>query len=148
MKRVLEGILAVLIAVLSCIVFINVILRLRFWRAVFLSVDELSRYLFCMADVYWSPSLQFMDNAHVQVTFVGGKTFASESASSLATDAFADFIVMPRIRLGQPAKSVAGLERSLANPRFTDRPDVYRLSAHKRCHRVNRAASALSLNNA
>ncbi|EAZ9233843.1 TRAP transporter permease DctQ, partial [Salmonella enterica] len=27
MKRVLEGILAVLIAVLSCIVFINVILR-------------------------------------------------------------------------------------------------------------------------
>lgn len=30
MKRVLEGILAVLIAVLSCIVFINVILRYGF----------------------------------------------------------------------------------------------------------------------
>lgn len=34
MKRVLEGILAVLIAVLSCIVFINVILRYGL-RAVF-----------------------------------------------------------------------------------------------------------------
>ncbi|MDI5036013.1 hypothetical protein MJM43_31065, partial [Salmonella enterica subsp. enterica serovar Montevideo] len=42
-------------------------------------------------------------------------TFASESASTLAADTFADFIVMHRIRLGQPAKSVAGLERSLAN---------------------------------
>lgn len=34
MKRVLEGILAVLIAVLSCIVFINVVLRYGL-RAVF-----------------------------------------------------------------------------------------------------------------
>ncbi|EAY4957962.1 TRAP transporter small permease subunit, partial [Salmonella enterica] len=45
MKRVLEGILAVLIAVLSCIVFINVILRYGF-ESIILSVDELSRYLF------------------------------------------------------------------------------------------------------
>lgn len=45
MKRVLEGILAVLIAVLSCIVFINVILRYGFESSI-LSVDELSRYLF------------------------------------------------------------------------------------------------------
>lgn len=146
MKRVLEGILAVLIAVLSCIVFINVILRYGFESSI-LSVDELSRYLFVWL-TFIGAIVAFMDNAHVQVTFCGGKTFASESASSLAADTFADFIVMPRIRLGQPAKSVAGLERSLANPRFTDRPDVYRLSAHKRCHRVNRAASALSLNNA
>ncbi|MDI8107014.1 TRAP transporter small permease subunit, partial [Salmonella enterica subsp. enterica serovar Anatum] len=36
---------AVLIAVLSCIVFINVILRYGFESSI-LSVDELSRYLF------------------------------------------------------------------------------------------------------
>lgn len=145
MKRVLEGILAVLIAVLSCIVFINVILRYGFESSI-LSVDELSRYLFV-----WLTFIGAIVALWITLTFrslCGGKTFASESASTLAADTFADFIVMPRIRLGQPAKSVAGLERSLANPRFTDRPDVYRLSAHKRCHRVNRAASALSLNNA
>ncbi|MGS9174531.1 2,3-diketo-L-gulonate TRAP transporter small permease YiaM, partial [Salmonella enterica subsp. enterica serovar Infantis] len=45
MKRVLEGILAVLIAVLSFIVFINVILRYGFESSI-LSVDELSSYLF------------------------------------------------------------------------------------------------------
>lgn len=145
MKRVLEGILAVLIAVLSCIVFINVILRYGFESSI-LSVDELSRYLFVWL-TFIGAIVAFMDNAHVQVTFVVEK-LSPANQRRLAADAFADFIDMPRIRLGQPAKSVAGLERSLANPRFTDRPDVYRLFAHKRCHRVNRAASALSLNNA
>ncbi|SUH34135.1 2,3-diketo-L-gulonate TRAP transporter permease [Salmonella enterica subsp. enterica] len=55
MKRVLEGILAVLIAVLSCIVFINVILRYGFESSI-LSVDELSRYLFVWL-TFIAPSL-------------------------------------------------------------------------------------------
>ncbi|SUH01250.1 2,3-diketo-L-gulonate TRAP transporter permease [Salmonella enterica subsp. enterica] len=68
MKRVLEGILAVLIAVLSCIVFINVILRYGFESSI-LSVDELSRYLFVWL-TFIGAIVAFMDNAHVQVTFV------------------------------------------------------------------------------
>ncbi|HCJ1001565.1 TPA: 2,3-diketo-L-gulonate TRAP transporter small permease YiaM [Salmonella enterica] len=68
MKRVLEGILAVLIAVLSCIVFINVILRYGFESSI-LSVDELSRYLFVWL-TFIGAIVVFMDNAHVQVTFV------------------------------------------------------------------------------
>lgn len=66
MKRVLEGILAVLIAVLSCIVFINVILRYGFESSI-LSVDELSRYLFVWL-TFIGAIVAFMDNAHVQVT--------------------------------------------------------------------------------
>lgn len=142
MKRVLEGILAVLIAVLSCIVFINVILRYGFESSI-LSVDELSRYLFVWL-TFIGAIVAFMDNAHVQVTFVVEKLSpANQRRLSLLTHSL---ILLLCIAL--PTKSTAGLERSLANPRFTDRPDVYRLSAHKRCHRVNRAASALSLNNA
>lgn len=139
MKRVLEGILAVLIAVLSCIVFINVILRYGFESSI-LSVDELSRYLFVWL-TFIGAIVAFMDNAHVQVTFVVEKLSpANQRRLSLLTHSL--------ILLLWPTKSTAGLERSLANPRFTNRSDVYRLSAHKRCHRVNRAASALSLNNA
>ncbi|EOU2724635.1 TRAP transporter small permease subunit, partial [Escherichia coli] len=41
----LEAILAINLAVLSCIVFINIILRYGFQTSI-LSVDELSRYLF------------------------------------------------------------------------------------------------------
>lgn len=103
MKRVLEGILAVLIAVLSCIVFINVILRYGFESSI-LSVDELSRYLFV-----WLTFIGAIVALWITLTFrslCGGKTFASESASTLAADTFADFIVMPRIRLGQPAKAL------------------------------------------
>ncbi|MEE7048307.1 hypothetical protein Q0S22_20095, partial [Escherichia coli O93:H19] len=45
MKKILEAILAINLAVLSCIVFINIILRYGFQTSI-LSVDELSRYLF------------------------------------------------------------------------------------------------------
>lgn len=103
MKRVLEGILAVLIAVLSCIVFINVILRYGFESSI-LSVDELSRYLFVWL-TFIGAIVAFMDNAHVQVTFVVEK-LSPANQRRLAADAFADFIVMPRIRLGQPAKAL------------------------------------------
>ncbi|KWR38055.1 hypothetical protein R357_10735 [Salmonella enterica subsp. enterica serovar Tennessee] len=146
MKRVLEGILAVLIAVLSCIVFINVILRYGFESSI-LSVDELSRYLFVWL-TFIGAIVAFMDNAHVQVTFVVEKLSpANQRRLSLLTHSLILLLCLA-LGWGSLQKSVAGLERSLANPRFTDRPDVYRLSAHKRCHRVNRAASALSLNNA
>lgn len=79
MKRVLEGILAVLIAVLSCIVFINVILRYGFESSI-LSVDELSRYLFV-----WLTFIGAIVALWITLTFrslLWWKTFASESASS------------------------------------------------------------------
>lgn len=68
MKQVLEGILAVLITILSCIVFLNVILRYGFQTSI-LSVDELSRYLFVWL-TFIGAIVAFMDNAHVQVTFL------------------------------------------------------------------------------
>ncbi len=49
MKKILEAILAINLAVLSCIVFINIILRYGFQTSI-LSVDELSRYLFVGSD--------------------------------------------------------------------------------------------------
>ncbi|CAH6636355.1 2,3-diketo-L-gulonate TRAP transporter small permease YiaM [Pseudocitrobacter vendiensis] len=68
MKRVLEGILAIIIAILSCIVFTNIILRYGFQTSI-LSVDELSRYLFVWL-TFIGAIVAFMDNAHVQVTFL------------------------------------------------------------------------------
>ena len=77
MKRVLEGILAVLIAILSCIVFLNVILRYGFQTSI-LSVDELSRYLFVWL-TFIGAIVAFMDNAHVQVTFLVEKLWSDHS---------------------------------------------------------------------
>lgn len=68
MKKILEAILAIIIAILSCIVFINVILRYGFQTSI-LSVDELSRYLFVWL-TFIGAIVAFMDNAHVQVTFL------------------------------------------------------------------------------
>lgn len=68
MKRILEGILAIIIAVLSCIVFINIVLRYGFQTSI-LSVDELSRFLFVWL-TFIGAIVAFMDNAHVQVTFL------------------------------------------------------------------------------
>lgn len=142
MKRVLEGILAVLIAVLSCIVFINVILRYGFESSI-LSVDELSRYLFVWL-TFIGAIVAFMDNAHVQVTFVVEKLSpANQRRLSLLTHSL---ILLLCIALGWGSLQKALQDWSDHSP--IHRPDVYRLSAHKRCHRVNRAASALSLNNA
>ena len=67
MKKILEAILAINLAVLSCIVFINIILRYGFQTSI-LSVDELSRYLFVWL-TFIGAIVAFMDNAHVQVTF-------------------------------------------------------------------------------
>ncbi len=66
MKKYSEAILAINLAVLSCIVFINIILRYGFQTSI-LSVDELSRYLFVW--LTFIGAICFMDNAHVQVTF-------------------------------------------------------------------------------
>lgn len=67
MKKILEAILAINLAILSCIVFINIILRYGFQTSI-LSVDELSRYLFVWL-TFIGAIVAFMDNAHVQVTF-------------------------------------------------------------------------------
>ncbi|MFB1187810.1 TRAP transporter small permease subunit, partial [Escherichia coli] len=68
MKKILEAILAINLAVLSCIVFINIILRYGFQTSI-LSVDELSCYLFVWL-TFIGAIVAFMDNAHVQVTFL------------------------------------------------------------------------------
>lgn len=68
MKRMLEGILAVIIAILSCIIFINIILRYGFHTSI-LSIDELSRLLFVWL-TFIGAIVAFMDNSHVQVTFL------------------------------------------------------------------------------
>lgn len=68
MKKILEGVLAIIIAVLACIVFINVILRYGFHTSI-LSVDELSRYLFVWL-TFTGAIVAVIDNAHVQVTFL------------------------------------------------------------------------------
>ncbi|WP_286600942.1 TRAP transporter small permease subunit, partial [Escherichia coli] len=61
MKKILEAILAINLAVLSCIVFINIILRYGFQTSI-LSVDELSRYLFVWL-TFIGAIVAFMDNA-------------------------------------------------------------------------------------
>ena len=71
MKRILEAILAIIIAVLSCIVFINIILRYGFHTSI-LSVDELSRFLFVWL-TFIGAIVAFMDGSHVQVSFLTEK---------------------------------------------------------------------------
>ncbi|NYY74428.1 hypothetical protein DMH88_06255 [Escherichia coli] len=48
-----EGILAIIIAILSCIIFINIILRYGFHTSI-LSIDELSRLLFVWLTFYYA----------------------------------------------------------------------------------------------
>lgn len=67
MKTGLELVCAALLALLSCIVFINVVLRYGFASSL-LSVDELSRYLFVWL-TFLGALLAFMENRHVSVTF-------------------------------------------------------------------------------
>ncbi len=52
MKKILEAILAINLAVLSCIVFINIILRYGFQTSI-LSVDELCTLFICLVNIYW-----------------------------------------------------------------------------------------------
>lgn len=67
MKRGLEMVSASLLALLSCIVFINVVLRYGFASSL-LSVDELSRYLFVWL-TFLGAIVAFMEDRHVRVTF-------------------------------------------------------------------------------
>ncbi len=80
-EKILEAILAINLAVLSCIVFINIILRYGFQTSI-LSVDELSRYLFVWL-TFIGAIVAFMDNAHVQVTFLVEKLSPHGSDESL-----------------------------------------------------------------
>lgn len=68
MKRILEIITAILLSILSCIVFINIVLRYGFQTSI-LSVDELSRFLFVWL-IFIGAILAYMENSHVQVTFL------------------------------------------------------------------------------
>ena len=132
MKKILEAILAINLAVLSCIVFINIILRYGFQTSI-LSVDELSRYLFVWL-TFIGAIVAFMDNAHVQVTFLVEKLSpAWQRRVALVTHSLILFICGA---LGRNAKNNSGLERLFTDPRFTHRPDVCRLSAHQPRYRI------------
>lgn len=71
MKKILEGLTALILAVLSCIVFINVILRYGFESSI-LSTDELSRYLFVWL-TFLGAIVAFMENVHVKVSLLTDK---------------------------------------------------------------------------
>lgn len=133
MKKILEAILAINLAVLSCIVFINIILRYGFQTSI-LSVDELSRYLFVWL-TFIGAIVAFMDNAHVQVTFLVEKLSPHGSDESLWLP-FLNLIYLWRTGLGRNAKNNSGLERLFTDPRFAYRPDVCRLSAHQPRYRI------------
>ncbi len=134
MKKILEAILAINLAVLSCIVFINIILRYGFQTSI-LSVDELSRYLFVWL-TFIGAIVAFMDNAHVQVTFLVEKLSpAWQRRVALVTHSLILFIC-GALALGRNAKNNSGLERLFTDPRFTHRPDVCRLSAHQPRYRI------------
>lgn len=133
MKKILEAILAINLAVLSCIVFINIILRYGFQTSI-LSVDELSRYLFVWL-TFIGAIVAFMDNAHVQVTFLVEKLSpAWQRRVALVTHSLILFIC--GALAGRNAKNNSGLERLFTDPRFTHRPDVCRLSAHQPRYRI------------
>jgi TRAP-type transport system small permease protein len=63
--RPLEAALAIILAILSCLVFINVILRYGFDTSI-LSTDEVSRYLFVWM-TFLGAILATLHNAHVDV---------------------------------------------------------------------------------
>lgn len=133
MKKILEAILAINLAVLSCIVFINIILRYGFQTSI-LSVDELSRYLFVWL-TFIGAIVAFMDNAHVQVTFLVEKLSpAWQRRVALVTHSLILFIC--GALASRNAKNNSGLERLFTDPRFTHRPDVCRLSAHQPRYRI------------
>lgn len=67
MKRILEGILAIIIAILSCIIFINIILRYGFHTSI-LSIDELSRLLFVWL-TFIGAIVAYMDTAMCRLLF-------------------------------------------------------------------------------
>ena len=134
MKKILEAILAINLAVLSCIVFINIILRYGFQTSL-LSVDELSRYLFVWL-TFIGAIVAFMDNAHVQVTFLVEKLSPRMAATSRSGYPFLNLIYLWRTGLGRNAKNNSGLERLFTDPRFAHRPDVCRLSAHQPRYRI------------
>lgn len=132
-EKILEAILAINLAVLSCIVFINIILRYGFQTSI-LSVDELSRYLFVWL-TFIGAIVAFMDNAHVQVTFLVEKLSPHGSDESLWLP-FLNLIYLWRTGTGRNAKNNSGLERLFTDPRFAHRPDVCRLSAHQPRYRI------------
>lgn len=103
MKKILEAILAINLAVLSCIVFINIILRYGFQTSI-LSVDELSRYLFVWL-TFIGAIVAFMDNAHVQVTF-WWRNSPRMATTSRSGYPFLNLIYLWRTGLGATLKTI------------------------------------------
>ncbi len=105
------------------------------------------RYLFVWL-TFIGAIVAFMDNARSR-SLLWWKNFRQRIASSLAADAFTDFIVMHRIRLGRPTKALQDWSDHSPILGFTDHFDVICACLPTSViHRVNRAASLLSLNNA
>lgn len=83
MKRILEGILAIIIAILSCIILLISFFDMD--STSILSIDELSRLLFVWL-TFIGAIVAYMDNSHVQVTFLVEKLSpANQQRVSLLT---------------------------------------------------------------
>lgn len=65
-KKLLEICVAVMLAIMSCLVFWNVILRYSF-NTSFTMTEELSRFLFIWV-IFLGAILAFMENSHVNVS--------------------------------------------------------------------------------
>ncbi|MFC0308920.1 TRAP transporter small permease subunit [Gallibacterium trehalosifermentans] len=70
-KKLLEIGAAVMLAVMSCLVFLNVVLRYGF-NTSFTMTEELSRFLFIWV-IFLGAILAFMENAHVNVAVLADK---------------------------------------------------------------------------
>lgn len=84
-KKLLEICVAVMLAVMSCLVFWNVVLRYGF-NTSFTMTEELSRFLFIWV-IFLGAILAFMEDSHVNVAILSEKLSAKgRSLLSLSTD--------------------------------------------------------------
>ena len=141
MKRILEGILAIIIAILSCIIFINIILRYGFHTSI-LSIDELSRLLFVWL-TFIGAIVAYMDNSHVQVTFLVEKLSpANQQRVSLLTHTLILLLCLG-LAWGAIEKISARLEQLIAHswrPRWLN---VRRRYPHQSDYRIAGIASLI-----
>ena len=139
MKRILEGILAIIIAILSCIIFINIILRYGFHTSI-LSIDELSRLLFVWL-TFIGAIVAYMDNSHVQVTFLVEKLSpANQQRVSLLTHTLILLLCLG-LAWGAIVKNSARLEQLIAHSRRTRWLNVRRRYPHQPDYRIAGIAS-------
>lgn len=70
-KKLLEVCVSVMLAVMSCLVFLNVVLRYSF-NTSFTMTEELSRFLFIWV-IFLGAILAFMEDSHVNVAILAEK---------------------------------------------------------------------------